>query len=296
MSGKKVISYNVNFNKRLSKLNTQIQNEVAVYKKITDKNNKTYQVPESYTQQGKELIYRRNQLYERRKLFFNDCYQKSSKKVLEYLKLNNVNKLVISKNLNFTKTTGEIKMQKSNKQKFYQIPFGMFLNLIESKCSNYGIEVININEAYTSKTSSISADINAVQSKSRLFNINNNNSNNIEEKEDIDIKLTPNDLKGNRGVSKKKTTGNTEVKLRKNMKKKKGINGRGLFLDTEINKVINADLNGACNHIKIHLKDKSKEMMESIQPKSHLFKWCNPIKIKSNDEFDKVLKKLKSNN
>ena len=206
-----------------------------------------------------------------------------------------MNKLVISKNLNFTKTTGEIKMQKSNKQKFYQIPFGMFLNLIESKCSNYGIEIININEAYTSKTSSISADINAVQSKSRLFNVNNYNSNKIEEKEEI--KLTPNDLKGNRGVSKKKTTGNTEVKLlKKSNKKKKGIKGRGLFLDTEIKKVINADLNGACNHIKIHLKDKSKEMIELIQPKSHLFKWCNPIKIKSNDEFDKVLIRLKSNN
>ena len=108
MSGKSVISYNVNFNKRLNKINTQIKNEVAVYKQIIDKNNKTYQVQEIYTQKGKALIDRRGQLYERRKLFFNDCYQKSSKKVLEYLKLNNINKLVISKNLNFTKTTGEI--------------------------------------------------------------------------------------------------------------------------------------------------------------------------------------------
>ena len=40
---------------------------------------------------------------------------------------------MISKNLSFTKTTGEIKMVKKTKQKFYQIPFGRLLNLIEEK-------------------------------------------------------------------------------------------------------------------------------------------------------------------
>jgi IS605 OrfB family transposase len=63
---------------------------------------------------------------------------------------------------------------------------------------------------------------------------------------------------------------------------------RGLFLDTVINKVFNADINAAVNHIKIGtgkcfawLKDK-------------LFKLCNPIKIKSDYEFCRLLKGLQN--
>ena len=60
----------------------------------------------------------------------------------------------------------------------------------------------------------------------------------------------------------------------------------GLFLDVVINKVFNADINAAVNHIKVGtgkcfawLKDK-------------LFKLCNPIKIKSDYEFCRLLKSL----
>jgi transposase, IS605 OrfB family, central region len=63
---------------------------------------------------------------------------------------------------------------------------------------------------------------------------------------------------------------------------------RGLFLDTVINKVFNADINAAVNHIKIGtgkcfawLKDK-------------LFKLCNPIKVKSDYEFCRLLKGLQN--
>jgi putative transposase len=63
---------------------------------------------------------------------------------------------------------------------------------------------------------------------------------------------------------------------------------RGLFWDALIKKVFNADLNGAANHIKVGtgkcfawLKDK-------------LFKLCNPIKIKSDYEFCRLLKSLQN--
>ena len=52
----------------------------------------------------------------------------------------------------------------------------------------------------------------------------------IEFYKDKDL-ITSNDLKGNRSV-------------------KKGL-GRGIYKDTIINKIMNADLNGACNHIKV---------------------------------------------
>jgi IS605 OrfB family transposase len=61
---------------------------------------------------------------------------------------------------------------------------------------------------------------------------------------------------------------------------------RGLFLDVVINKVFNADINGAVNHIKVAV-GKSFEWL-----KNKLFKLCNPIKIKSDYEFCRLIKSL----
>jgi transposase len=63
---------------------------------------------------------------------------------------------------------------------------------------------------------------------------------------------------------------------------------RGLFWDALINKVFNADLNGAVNHIKVGV-GKSFEWL-----KAKLFKLCNPIKIKGDYEFCKLLKILQN--
>ena len=114
--GKELISYNVHFNKRLAKTNELISKQVSAYKTLKGKDNKDYEVPESYTEIGKSLIHCREQLFERRKLYLDDYLNKISKKVLTYLQLNKVNVLVLSKNLSFTKTTGEIKMIKKVKQ------------------------------------------------------------------------------------------------------------------------------------------------------------------------------------
>jgi len=260
-SGKEVISYNCNFNKRLAEINTLISYEVKTYKDITDKNGIIRKVPESYTNKGKRLIKRKSQLFERRRLFFYDYMNKVSKKIVEYLLAANVTDLVLSKNLSFTKTDGSIELNKKTKQKFYQIPFGNLLNLIESKGLIHNINVTWIDEAYTSKTSSISAEVVNVQ---KLATIDKN-------------QIVPTDLNGNRGAKKKGVLSN---KL-----------GRGLFKDSVINKVINADINAACNHIKVAFKNIDKKYLS----KYSLSKWCNPIKIKSNHEFDVLLKKLGKN-
>jgi hypothetical protein len=88
ISGKELISYNVHFNKRLAKTNELISDEVSSYKTVIGKNNQPYEVPESYTELGKKLIYRREQLFERRKLYLDDYLNKMSKKVLTYLQIN----------------------------------------------------------------------------------------------------------------------------------------------------------------------------------------------------------------
>lgn len=50
ISGKELISYNVHFNKRLAKTNTLILQQVSSYKSLLGKDNKTYEVPETYTE------------------------------------------------------------------------------------------------------------------------------------------------------------------------------------------------------------------------------------------------------
>ena len=261
ISGKELISYNCNFNKRLSKINEEISNEVIQYKEIINKQGNKQLIPEKYSQKGKLLQNRKSQLFERRKLYMDDYMQKLSKKITNYLCVNKVDSLVISRNLSFTKTTGEIKMVKKTKQKFYQIPFGRLLNLIKSKLTEKEINIVEINEAYTSKTSSLTGDIVKVQAKSKG------------KKE-----ILPNDLNGSRGS---KIKGNLNNPL-----------GRGLFKDMVINKIINADINAAVNHIKVGIDKLTINNIgySNIKINKELSKYCNPIKIKSNHEFDKLLK------
>ncbi len=54
---------------------------------------------------------------------------------------------------------------------------------------------------------------------------------------------------------------------------------RGLFKDKILNRVWNADLNGAVNHIKVAFKKSFKWLI------SYMWKICNPIKFKSAGEF-----------
>ena len=54
---------------------------------------------------------------------------------------------------------------------------------------------------------------------------------------------------------------------------------RGLFKDSIIDKIWNADLNGAVNHIKVAFKDNFDWL------RTALFKLCNPVVIKSANDF-----------
>ena len=254
-SGSELISYNCHYNKRLAKTAMELACEVTSYKILIDEKGKEYKIPETYSHKGKILQNRRSQIFERRRLFMEDYLHKLSRKTTQYLILNNVTTLVISRNLSFAKNEGSIKMRKANQQKFYQIPFGKMLTLLKAKLEDNDIKVVEINEAYTSKTSALTANVLEVQEKGR-------------KKE----KILPTDLNGSRG-SKKKGKLNNPL-------------GRGMFKDHVLKKMINADLNAAANHIKVGIK--------SIKINESLIKYCNPKKIKSNNEFDAFLKlKLK---
>jgi len=63
---------------------------------------------------------------------------------------------------------------------------------------------------------------------------------------------------------------------------------RGLFMDTVINKTFHADINAAVNHIKVATGEDFSWL------KNRLFKLASPIKIKSNQEFCKLIKNCKT--
>ena len=252
-SGKKFIQKNCSYNKEIAKCQEAKKHYVINYKEIKQSDNNTVLIPSEYTQCN-QYQYIKNKIarmFANRERFFNGEFEKLASQVVKYLRTHNVTHLAISKNLQFLKNTENkhSNLRKKDKQKFYQIPFGKLLNLIESKCGQVGIIVEDIDEAYTSKTSVLSQDVNEV-----LLN-------------------TSMDKKGYRGV--------------KHNKNKLSTKDRGLFKDTNLNIIYNSDVGAAGNHVKVAFNQSLDYL------KSCLHKVCNPILIKSTDEFDSLLQGLR---
>ena len=253
VSGSPFVKYNSYFNKQLAKLNIELSKNVIEYKTILKKDKTTVEIPVAYNSIGISLKKQRSQLHENRNRYFDSEMNKISKKVLTYLQLNKVSDLVISTNLCKAKEDGSIEMRKKTKQKFYQIPFGKMLNLLKTKGSEFGICVVDKDEAYTSKTSCLTRDVNVIQAKKKL-----------------EVAVTLDDLNGNRGV------------------KGKAL-GRGMYKDLTLNKIINSDLNGAANHIKVGFPETDLTVYRNL-----LWKVCNPKKLKSSNDFDSYLSNSKA--
>ena len=81
-----------------------------------------------------------------------DFLHKASRSIVNYLVSNDITTLVIGKNNGWKQNT---KLGKRNNQNFVQIPFNQFISMLEYKCELEGIQVIVINESYTSKCSFI---------------------------------------------------------------------------------------------------------------------------------------------
>lgn len=80
----------------------------------------------------------------------NDYLHKSSRLLVNQLVSNQVSKIVIGHNKEWKQ---DINIGKINNQKFVQIPFNRFIQMIAYKCQLEGIEVIQREESYTSKCS-----------------------------------------------------------------------------------------------------------------------------------------------
>ena len=91
-----------------------------------------------------------NRLTFRRNNKIKDYMHKLSSAIIQYMEANTLNTLIVGKNDGW-KTN--IDMGRVNNQNFVSIPFNMLISMLEYKCKLAGINIVIVNEAYTSKCS-----------------------------------------------------------------------------------------------------------------------------------------------
>jgi IS605 OrfB family transposase len=99
-----------------------------------------------------KLNVKRETLYLKRRIFFEQTMHKLARRILEYFASSGVTTIYASKTLAGLKQAPK-KQRKLETRRFHQIPIIKLVNYLELNAIEYGIKVEFINEAYTSKTS-----------------------------------------------------------------------------------------------------------------------------------------------
>ncbi len=86
----------------------------------------------------------------KRDLKINDFFHKTSKKIVEICKTNNIGTIVIGHNEGWKQNC---KMGKRNNQNFVSVPFNKLIKMIKYKGEEEGINTMLVNESHTSKCS-----------------------------------------------------------------------------------------------------------------------------------------------
>ena len=101
---------------------------------------------------NKHTSKRIQRLTNRRNNKIKDYMHKISCSIVEYMKANNLNTLFVGKNNGWKDS---INIGKTNNQNFVSIPYNMLIQMLDYKCKLAGINIVIVNEAYTSKCSFI---------------------------------------------------------------------------------------------------------------------------------------------
>ena len=132
INGKPIKSINQYYNKRIAEMQSTI-------KTTNDKH--TCKLNKSITR------IRNNKI--------DDYFHKSTHYIVNHLVSNDINTLIIGYNKGWKQDTN---MGTKNNQKFVDVPFLKFVNILTYKCQLKGINVIQQEESYTSKSSFINQD------------------------------------------------------------------------------------------------------------------------------------------
>lgn len=101
--------------------------------------------------QKKRMSKRLLNIYAKRNNQIDDRMHKISKSIIDQLLENNISTLVVGHNVN--------QKQKSKLKNFVALPIFKLIQLLKYKCERIGIQLIEINEAYTSGTSFIDDEL-----------------------------------------------------------------------------------------------------------------------------------------
>lgn len=81
-----------------------------------------------------------------------DVMRKTAKYIIDYCIQNDIGTVIVGHNKGWKR---EINIGKRNNQNFVQVPFGYLMSILESKCQEYGLRYLEIQESHTSKCSAI---------------------------------------------------------------------------------------------------------------------------------------------
>ena len=124
-------------------------------KSINHHYNKTKAILQSKLSNNKHTSKRINKLTLRRNRKIKDYMHKVSRKIVDYMEANSLNTLFVGKNAGWKDS---INLGKTNNQNFVSIPYNMLIQMLEYKCKLAGINIVIINEAYTSKCSFLDSE------------------------------------------------------------------------------------------------------------------------------------------
>ncbi len=145
VSGKELKAFNQWFNKERAKLRSQIdflKNEIE---------SGDYENTKRLEKKLKELELKEKELSAHRRRKLNNDLHKIARKVVEILYETGHRVIYIGKNA--LESKNGINLGKKINQEFVSIPFRKLIELIKYKAQELGIQVIEVDESYTSKTS-----------------------------------------------------------------------------------------------------------------------------------------------
>ncbi len=241
VSGKEIKAFNQWFNKEKAKLQSEIdtiRNKLSQVEEEGEAQNLKRLLTEKF------IILKELSAYRKRRI--DNDFHKISRKVVDILNVTGHRKLYIGKGA--TESKEGINIGKKNNQHFVSVPFRRLIGLIRYKAEEIGIEVEEVEEAFTSKTSPF-ADIFEVRKVGKKY---------LKAKEKEDKTLLRELL-------------NRLKSLRKAARKY-----RGLLKDKVLGAIFNADLVGAYNILRVG--ESSLRLIENL--KVLITKLCNPVKFK----------------
>jgi len=112
------------------------------------------------TKMGKKMAW----LSKKRKNVINNFMNQAVNYIVKYCLANRIGNIVIGE---LKEIKNGMNMGRKNNQNFQYIPYGLFKQKLKSKCEYYGINYIEVDEAYTSQTCSICGDVNKNNRKHR---------------------------------------------------------------------------------------------------------------------------------